>query len=703
MVEIYRNEFQQFEINLAVDYRDRFDRLKRDAQAVRDLRLIEKSVSRLFDVVKKRDVARGILPVLWKELGRLFATQDDKLKRIDEEKRKKKEALLLQESPLKEELQAAISRRENLLGELGELKGKVRDFQTLEESFVDFIPAWSEQRLREVKKEAGELQARISRLENEQPDRIADRIQRCEKECNDAVRMRDSAEHLLLARLRDEFDDTSIAELFRVLNPALLHIDKKDVDLQSPKSVRIRLKKLLENLSDGIYHDGDIRVGLESVCPAEIAAMVDPETLTLKVEELERQIRHEKLLLEAANDREGFEGNLRRLLKEDNELTGKICQWSELCKKRELSKGWRTDIQRLEMESEGLRKEKEKISQNIRDLEEECRQLTVAIVGTKKSRQELLEKQRRLSPPDENWDPLDAVQFSENFDDLYERYRKDFENEYRLTAETVELLGNIQEQTYEKYNGKSEKETLGRLADAIDVLGNREVALRKLWADFAVSLRSSFAALSHDFERLEGKVDDLNRRMGKVTVSNLDAVRLIVCERSEWTKRIKSLCDLQDDLPLFGKGESSASDNMEELGHLLEQAQSVRLHDLFDLHFKIRGPDGKESKYANLDKIESNGTTITIKVLVHLILLRGLMSGGRAHIPFYLDEVSSLDHDNIAGIIQQAKALDFVPMLASPDSVEEVDRIYVLAENSDGHIVLDETALIELRRNDGTS
>jgi len=698
LVEIYRNEFQQFEINLAVDYRDRFDRLKRDAQAVRDLRLIEKSVSRLFDVVKKRDVARGILPVLWKELGRLFATQDDKLKRIDEEKRKKKEALLLQESPLKEDRQAVVNRREKMLGELGDLRGKVRDFQTLEESFVDFIPAWAEQRLRDVKKESGELQARISRLENEQPDRIADRIQRFEKECNDAVRMRDSAEHLLLARLRDEFDDTSIAELFRVLNPALLRIDKKDVDLRDPQSVRVRLKKILGNLSDGIYHDGDIRVGLEKVRPAEITSMVDPETLTLKVEELERQIRHEKLLLEAANDREGFEEKLRCLLQEDNELTGKIYQWSELCKKRELSKGWMTNIQRLEKESDGLRKEEGSISRNIQTLKEECRQLTVAINNVKDSQQELLKKQRLLSSPDESWPPSDAVSFPDNVDDLYEIYQKGFENECSLTEKADFLLNDIREKTYEKYNGKSEKETLGRLADAIDVLGNREVALRKLWADFAVSLRSSFAALSRDLERLEGKVDDLNRRMGKVTVSNLDAVRLIVCERSEWTKRIKSLCDLQDDLPLFGKGESSVSDNMEELGHLLEQAQSVRLHDLFDLHFKIRGPDGKESKYANLDKIESNGTTITIKVLVHLILLRGLMSGGRAHIPFYLDEVSSLDHDNISGIIRQAKELDFVPMLASPDSVEEVDRIYVLAENPDGHIVLDETAQIEVRR-----
>ena len=53
--------------------------------------------------------------------------------------------------------------------------------------------------------------------------------------------------------------------------------------------------------------------------------------------------------------------------------------------------------------------------------------------------------------------------------------------------------------------------------------------------------------------------------MGKVTVSNLEAVKLIVRERPQWTKRIKSLCDLQDDLPLFGDVDATSSD-MEELG-----------------------------------------------------------------------------------------------------------------------------------------
>ncbi len=699
LVEIYRNEFQQLEIDLAVEYRERFARLQRDAQAVRDLRWIEKDVFRLFEIVKERDAARGTLPVLWAELGRLFTARDAELKRVGEQKRAEQEALRLRENSLKGEQQVVGNNRDNLLNELGGLRGKLSDFQTLEHSMADFIPDWAEQRLNDVRKKAADLQARVSRLEGDSADRIADRIQRLETERGNAVRMRDSAEHLMLAELRGEFDDADIAELFRVLNPALLHVDGKEVDLRNPHSIRMRLEKLMEKLDGNAYSDGDIRVGLERVQPADVASMVDSETLSSRIEDLERQIRNETLLLEAARDREGLEKTLEELRREEDGLSKRLYQWSELCEKQEQAKAWTADIQRLEKESDRLRSESEKITQNIQTLEKERQQLADAAAAAAKTRQALLERRRRLEPPNGNWEPSDAVELPDNFDDLYESYLRTSNDESRRSEETGDLLSLIQDRTYEKYNGQSEQETLRRLADAVDALGNREVALRKSWADFAVSLRSSFSALSHDFERLEEKVADLNRRMGKVTVSNLDAVRLIVCERPQWTKRIKSLCDLQDDLPLFGEVDASSND-MEELGRLLEQAQSVGLHDLFDLHFEIRGSDGKERRYTNLDKIESNGTTITIKVLVHLILLRDLMSGGRAQIPFYLDEVSSLDHDNIAGIIQQAKALDFVPVLASPDSVEEVDRIYMLAENSDGRIVLDDTALIEFRRED---
>jgi len=697
LVEIYHNEFQQLKIDLAVGYRERFLRLQRDAQSVRDLRWIEKDVLKLFELVQKRDTARGSLPVLWIELGRVFTKRENELKQIAEDKHVQREAFEVREQELKLKQQDLSNQRDKMLARQGGLRSQLNEFHQLETSMMDFIPEWAEQRKHEVEKQMGEIRGHLSLLEGDHPKRIAARLQRLEDERKRALLMRDSAKHLLLARLREEFKDGEIAEIFRVLNPALLQLQDNEVELNNLANLHKRLDRLLKNLSGNQYNDGDVSLVLKQVAPEDIAARVNPEQLAQRVEELSHQIKRETALFEAARDRAGQEQRLEQLRQKAQELSQKLFYWQDFCKKRVHSEEWESELQKLEAEANALQRKIEEHSNEIQSLEKKRQKVADAIRIAEQEYEGLLEKQRRLSPPTEKWEAEEDVLVPDNLDDLYERYRRTFENERRFSEEVFEKLRIIQERTYEKYNASSEAETLKRLGEAIDALGSREVALRKSWADLAVGLRSSFAALSHDLERLQGKVADLNRRMGKVAISNLDAVRLIVSERPEWMKRIRMLCDLQDDLPLFD-GVDTDSKEMEELGRLLEQAQTVGLHDLFDLHFEIQRADGKERRYTNLDKIESNGTTITIKVLVHLILLRDLMSGGKARVPFYLDEVSSLDHENIAGIIRQATALDFVPILASPDSVEEVDRIYLLAENEQGRIVLDKTALIELRR-----
>jgi hypothetical protein len=699
LVEIYNNEFQQKEIDLSVEYRERFNRLHRDAQALKELRWIENDVAKLLDLIGERDASRGALPVLWVELGRLFTARESELENIETDTRVEHERLQEQEENLKEDRSVASGKRDGLIGELGGLRSKLEEFRILESSLADFMPDWEEQRYDDLRKETAGLQASVSRLEGESTKQIDARIKRLETDLGHVVRMRDSGEHLLLARLREEFDDEDIAEIFRVLNPAMLHLNESEVALSNPASVRMRLERLQEGFSDGSYADGDIRIDLRAISKEDISALVDPEVLTLRIDELNRQIRHETVLLEAARDKEGLEKKLADKRREEDRLRHRLDQWAQLSSQQGEAVGWMAEIQTRETESERLQNEINQINQNIQLLAKEGQRLLASADSAAKERKELLDKRRRLSSPDDGWEAGTGIVVPEELDDIYEAYRRTFYKENQFADEAEVLLNGIQERTYEKYNGQTERETLRRLQEAVDALESREAALRKSWADFAVSLRSSFSALSHDLKRLEGKIGDLNRRMGRVTVSNLDGVGLIVSERPEWMKRIKTLCDLHDDLPLFGDVDNPSND-MEELGRLLEQAHSVGLRDLFDLHFEIQGSDGKKRTYTNLDKIESNGTTITIKVLVHLILLRDLMSGRRALVPFYLDEVSSLDHDNIAGIIKQAKALDFIPVLASPDSVEEVDRIYMLAENADGRIVLNETALIELRRND---
>ena len=65
-------------------------------------------------------------------------------------------------------------------------------------------------------------------------------------------------------------------------------------------------------------------------------------------------------------------------------------------------------------------------------LEKERQELADAAASAEKAWHGLLEKQRRLEPPGGEWEASANVQLTENFDDLYETYRRTFEDERRL-------------------------------------------------------------------------------------------------------------------------------------------------------------------------------------------------------------------------------------------------------------------------------
>src|SRR5690606_22611270 len=140
---------------------------------------------------------------------------------------------------------------------------------------------------------------------------------------------------------------------------------------------------------------------------------------------------------------------------------------------------------------------------------------------------------------------------------------------------------------------------------------------------------------------------------------------------------------------------------LERVDNALRQRHVIRLEDAFELSFDVTLPGGQTRSYAQLNQIQSNGTTVTIKVLVNMLLMRGLLAEQperRVSIPFYLDEVARLSINNVQAIVQMAKDQGCVPILASPTDLEAADVLYLLRPNAQGRLYLTEAHRVELRR-----
>ncbi|NJM54669.1 MAG: hypothetical protein HC841_00950 [Verrucomicrobiae bacterium] len=118
----------------------------------------------------------------------------------------------------------------------------------------------------------------------------------------------------------------------------------------------------------------------------------------------------------------------------------------------------------------------------------------------------------------------------------------------------------------------------------------------------------------------------------------------------------------------------------------------LRYADLFTLRFTVSGDDGKPHHYHDFKQVESHGTTITIKVLFNLLVLRSLLREDASkallcEVPFFLDEIHSLDPVNRHAVLTTARKLGFIAITAAPESVSEVDALYFL-QPQQGRIVL---------------
>ena len=87
----------------------------------------------------------------------------------------------------------------------------------------------------------------------------------------------------------------------------------------------------------------------------------------------------------------------------------------------------------------------------------------------------------------------------------------------------------------------------------------------------------------------------------------------------------------------------------------------------------VTAADGKIKHYRDFRQIESDGTTVAIKVLFNLLVLKSQLRKEDVAVPSFLDEIEKLDAANRRAVLQTAKALGFIAITAAPSAVGEVN------------------------------
>ena len=675
----------------------------------------QEQIESLVDTCARRDAARGELIYRWTDL---------KPKRIAFEAEHKTRI----EKSLKD-TQDALDRINICSGEItdrrieatgftetkGGLQNQLNQLAAQAKEFRDFVEDIERAALSNGKAEIIRLGRELAEAGKENRAKAEEKIQLYEGLAKQKRQTIANFDNALITVLRRDLTDDELEPLARLFNFDLLHqpVGKDGIRLHKRDDFIRLLKTLAQRVEKNVYRDSLIEIPLPAsqhslaqlANPDAIRARLveDEETLTrwqtilkaiVQRESLEKQLREIREKIEGKRDASGkeiLEGLERKLFRFEQFQTAKgneprlKAEWTQA---DEAFKSTDGKIKKLEKQIGSARESKEKAEGAKRKEEDEFN----VVMG---------DFNKCLFPefPGKAITPDEAI--PNDFAGAVALFLRQQEQLSKLDGQVRDSFHNIEATLGSDFVGADEADTIRRLREELEALPDHEGALRKNWEHQLTEMRGSCAAVLRDLDEVKKAVTNLNRQFAGVQVSNLTAIRMDVIELTDLVGSLRKLANVEQ--PGLFDDSTGLDTVLASFQKKFENNPQLRYADLFTLRFTATGDDGKPNHYNDFKQgVESHGTTITIKVLFNLLVLRSLLREDSnkellCEVPFFLDEIHSLDSVNRPAVLTTARKLGFIAITAAPESVSEVDALYFLKPQK-GRIVLRNKHRVAVKR-----
>ncbi len=232
-----------------------------------------------------------------------------------------------------------------------------------------------------------------------------------------------------------------------------------------------------------------------------------------------------------------------------------------------------------------------------------------------------------------------------------------------------------------------------------------EDQLHENYNNLITLVKGDMNKITQAFETVREHVAELNNGVKKVSISNIEQIQVSIRE-SDIVEAIKKTSQKQLDLFSFGKEKFSSEEARSLVDDYLSQIRKygneINLKDMFKLEFHIKfNHSEKPATTFEIHRFESHGTETGIKIVLYLGLI-GLLQDKRkvfsARIPFFLDEVGSIDSSNLKQLIVYCTDNNFLPIFASPEIRKDIQHNFIFRREGsrsylENEIIINEEAL----------
>lgn len=278
-------------------------------------------------------------------------------------------------------------------------------------------------------------------------------------------------------------------------------------------------------------------------------------------------------------------------------------------------------------------------------------------------------------------------------DDLAETYQltknhvKGIENNLKpLNQESEELRADLELRYEMDFTDSSFEQWIEQKLDITKEIVRVETQLLTSYDQLIVQIGKELSNLNQAFESVKLKVSDLNHLIGKVSISNIESIKVVI-KQSDLVEAIQQTTQMQEDLFSPIKRQNFSLEEAQKFvgEYLLEKLRKygseIELKDMFQIEFSVQfSYANKPIMITEINTFESNGTRTGIKIVLYLGLIKLLQEQRKSlgsRIPFFLDEVGSIDSNNLRQLITYCSENNFLPIFASPDIRQDIPYNYI--------------------------
>lgn len=623
-------------------------------------------------------------------LATVYGELMEKRRKAHDHNKHVKEAILAKQDALEKEKISTVEilkdfdeKITEIAGAKGRVEGDLARIAELGKGLEQFVENLEREALSNAKERLHALNRQLGNAEEADRQRTARNLAEVTARVASTERGIANFDKALITELRETMSDEDLHGLSRLFNVEILRlpVEKGGVELKKRKQVDALLKSLAENIKDEAYSDALLKLPLPDNSTAW-KELVDVKAMKKALNDLKAEQDRLRKLMDAIENREA-------LAKERASVQAECDAHIQLLNKWEHFRKEKIEEPRLQKRLAEAVKEKTAADRERKEIREKLDEISVKLFEQRTALNQEDDRFNRLlrlmeacvPPPDPEAKGRVLVSVPNDAEDAIELYRKHLAEHNAMSREMDQLRSKIENVLKSDIIGPTEMETVRLMREQIEGLPTFEETLRKDWDNYLHLLRANFANVLNGLNDIKSAAEKLNRRFTNVSVSNLESLKMEVIDQNELVVALKELAET-DHTGLFdSSGKLDAA--YQSFRNKLSERLTLNYGDLFTLRFTVSTQAGRTHSYDNL-QVESHGTAITIKVLFNLLVLRSMLKEDPktrtplSRVPFFLDEIHSLDATNRGAVLRMSKDLGFMAITAAPEPVSEVDALYFL-------------------------